>query len=65
MAGGMRDWCGDVAYGGDPGLRPVRGGSWGANARYCRAAVRHGNEPSIVNTNYGFRLARVAAPRAL
>ena len=61
LAGGMRDWCGDVTYGGDPTRRPVRGGSWNSYARNCRSAIRLGNEPWRVHTNYGFRLARAAA----
>ena len=62
LAGGMRDWCGDADYGGDPGRRPVRGGSWNSPARSSRTAYRRGLEPWIVVTNFGFRLARAAAP---
>ena len=62
LAGGMRDWCGDADYGGDPKRRPVRGGSWFTDARYCRAANRFGVDPWFVFAIYGFRLARAAAP---
>ena len=62
LAGGMRDWCGDTDYGGDPKARPVRGGSWLSIARSCRSAYRNGFEPWNVNTFIGFRLARAAAP---
>jgi formylglycine-generating enzyme required for sulfatase activity/tRNA A-37 threonylcarbamoyl transferase component Bud32 len=62
MAGGMRDWCGDATYGGDPGRRPVRGGSWHSSARSCRCANRIGLVPWSVDTSYGFRLALAAAP---
>jgi serine/threonine-protein kinase len=61
LAGGMRDWCGDASYGGDPKRRPIRGGSWITIERNCRAAHRNGIEPWIVSSNHGFRLARVAA----
>ncbi len=58
LAGGMRDWCGDVRYGDDTKRRPMRGGSWITLARSCRAAHRNGLEPWIVSANHGFRLAR-------
>ncbi len=61
LAGGMRDWCGDENYSGDPKRRPVRGGSWSSNARSCRAAIRLGDVPWNVYTYVGFRFARVAA----
>jgi formylglycine-generating enzyme required for sulfatase activity/tRNA A-37 threonylcarbamoyl transferase component Bud32 len=61
LAGGMRDWCGDADYGGDPKRRPVRGGSWSTNARVSRTANRHGREPWNVTSINGFRLARAAA----
>ena len=63
LAGGMRDWCGEDNYGGDPQRRPVRGGSWFSLARNCRTAFRLGVVPWLVNSYYGFRLARaLAAP---
>ncbi len=62
LAGGMRDWCGDEDYGGDPQRRPVRGGSWFSSARYCRTASRLGNAPWVVPASLGFRFARAAAP---
>jgi serine/threonine-protein kinase len=61
LAGGMRDWCGDETYGGDPIRRPVRGGSWLTRARNGRSAIRYGYEPWGVGTYYGLRAARVAA----
>ena len=62
LAGGMRDWCGDVDFGGEPSRRPVRAGAWSTNARNCRSASRGGNQPWYVSTSYSFRLARAAAP---
>jgi formylglycine-generating enzyme required for sulfatase activity len=40
------------------GLFVLRGGSWGSDARWSRAADRSGNEPTIRNVNLGVRLAR-------
>ena len=39
--------------------RVVRGGSWGSDARYCRAAYRDGNGPQSRNVYLGFRVAAV------
>ena len=58
LAGGMRDFCGDEAYGADRNRRPVRGGSWYSLAGSCRTTHRGGREPWSVNTVHGFRLAR-------
>ncbi len=58
MGGSMRGWCGDVDYGGDVQRRPVRGGSWAAQERHCRCAVRGGYPPWFVSADFGFRLAR-------
>jgi eukaryotic-like serine/threonine-protein kinase len=58
MGGSMRDWCGDEHYGGDPQRRPVRGGSWAAQERHCRTAVRGGYPPWFVSADFGFRLVR-------
>ena len=58
LGGSMRDWCGDEDYGGDPQRRPVRGGSWAAQQRHCRAAVRGGYPPWFVSADFGFRLTK-------
>ena len=60
QAGGMRDWCGDPTYGGDPRQRPARGGAWITFSRVCRAAYRNGFAPDAVLASNGFRLARGA-----
>jgi len=57
LAGGIREWCGDEAYGGHPKRRPVRNGSWFSYARYCRSASRVGHLPWYVFSDVGFRLA--------
>ncbi len=62
LAGGIREWCGDPSYGGDPTRRPLRGGSWFAYPRFCRAAHRNGHEPWFVHSNHGFRVARSISP---
>ena len=62
LAGSTRDWCGDAHYGGDPTCRPVRGGSWNADARACRTGHRNGLLPWYVLGSIGLRLARDAAP---
>jgi len=40
--------------------RVIRGGGWGSNARVCRSAHRHLNNPDYDNFNVGFRLVRSA-----
>jgi eukaryotic-like serine/threonine-protein kinase len=62
LGGSMRDWCGNRTYGDDPARRPVRGGSYGADARFCRATCRYGIGPWNVRASCGFRLVRPAAP---
>ena len=56
-AGSMRDWCGDEAFDDDQTLRPVRGGSWNYDPRFCRSACRLGRAPWRVFAYNGFRLA--------
>jgi serine/threonine-protein kinase len=58
LAGSMRDWCGDEEFDGDATLRPVRGGSWNYDPRFCRAACRLGRPPWRVFAYNGFRLAK-------
>ena len=63
MAGGVRDWCGDDTFGGEAERRPVRGGSWFMNARYCRTAYRNGVPPQLAPDTVGCRLVRACEPR--
>ena len=69
MSGNVLEWCSDwygdylsnaqtnpqgPSSGSD---RVLRGGSWGGNARYCRASDRGYGFLSFLNYNLGFRLA--------
>ena len=56
-AGGMRDYCGDVTFDGDPRRRPVRGGSNNTHAGLCRLAARSNYAPDFLHSHCGFRLA--------
>ncbi len=58
MAGGVRDWCRETRFNGEPGRRPVRGGAWCAAERVCQLTNRFGYEPSIARSYMGLRLAR-------
>lgn len=58
LGGGVREWCADPAFDGDPARRPVRGGGWSCSERLCRAAGRFGFVPASVHTYLGFRLVR-------
>ena len=58
MAGGMRDYCGEPAFDGDPRRRPVRGGSYNTHAGLCRLAARSNYAPDFLHSHCGFRLAR-------
>ncbi|MCF8314077.1 MAG: SUMF1/EgtB/PvdO family nonheme iron enzyme [Saprospiraceae bacterium] len=73
MSGNVWEWCQDTwhdsydgaptdgsawASGGDAARRVVRGGSWGSNPEYCRAAYRYRYSASSRSLNIGFRLAR-------
>ena len=42
--------------------RVVRGGSWGAAARYVRVAGRLNAAPAFTFNDYGFRCARTVTP---
>ena len=55
-AGGVRDWCGDPAFDGDPRLRPVRGGAWNANGKASRCSSRAAVDASRGRPDVGFRL---------
>jgi eukaryotic-like serine/threonine-protein kinase len=57
LAGGIRDWCGDAGFQGNPDDRPVRGGCWSGSARLSRAANRFMHNAGVVRTYLGFRLA--------
>ena len=61
-AGSMRDWCGDESFDDDSTLRPVRGGSWNYDPRFCRSACRLGRAPWRVFAYNGFRLAYDLTP---
>lgn len=72
MTGNVSEWCYDVFdahyYASSPPRNPrgpesgkyriLRGGSWSSNFRYCRAACRHGEQPEVRSSYYGFRLCR-------
>jgi formylglycine-generating enzyme required for sulfatase activity len=62
LGGNVYDWTStEEAQGTGPhrrGWRVYRGGCWSSTARYCRAAYRGRTEPTLVNVNLGFRLAR-------
>jgi formylglycine-generating enzyme required for sulfatase activity len=44
---------------GDGSMRVLRGGSWGKDAKFGRAAVRNKFAPNYRDFSYGFRLARM------
>jgi formylglycine-generating enzyme required for sulfatase activity len=76
MHGNVWEWCRDcwhASYEGAPvdgsawrrdadkGTRVLRGGSWSAQARYCRAAARRfGGHPRVQSREIGFRVAMAA-----
>jgi serine/threonine-protein kinase len=68
LAGGVRDWVGDLAdpsaptYEGDPTC-PVRGGAWNQDAKMCRLAGRMRVLQTTRHASLGFRLARELGPR--
>jgi formylglycine-generating enzyme required for sulfatase activity len=70
MAGNLSEWCWDWygvyvlgsqadPYGATYGTsRILRGGSWDADARYCRVANRNSDAPSNSSFSTGFRVIR-------
>jgi eukaryotic-like serine/threonine-protein kinase len=60
MHGNVHEWCDDTAEDADgASTRLLRGGSWYDASKICRAALRNTHEPSHLENNLGFRLARV------
>jgi formylglycine-generating enzyme required for sulfatase activity len=65
MLGNVWEWCADpwrasyasTARESAASERVVRGGAWGNDARYVRAAFRAGLEPAHRSVDLGFRLA--------
>lgn len=67
MHGNVWEWCADgaAAYPASgteepaaaAGARRMRGGGWGSNANYCRAAFRDSGGPGFRNSLLGLRLA--------
>lgn len=43
--------------------RVIRGGGWGIDAAYCRAAYRANVDPNNVYGSFGFRCARAQSTR--
>ncbi len=75
LLGNVREWVGDRFSGDQPATprvdpqgpedgpaRVCRGGSWGAHARYVRAAYRDGDQPGYRYGSLGFRLSRGPQP---
>ena len=56
MAGNVWEWC-EVEESGS-GSRVIRGGGWLLNARGCRSADRHGDDPGGRSDYLGFRPSR-------
>ena len=59
--GNVWEWVEDC-YGGDCGVRVVRGGSWYDSPRDLRSAVRGGNPTGDRDAHVGFRVARTLTP---
>jgi len=57
-AGGMRHYCAEETFDGDPERRPVRGGSWRASDLPCRLCYRYGQPWWQMFTSIGFRVIR-------
>ena len=70
MHGNVWEWCADAWYdytlgpqtnpihvGNDKALHVLRGGGWGAQARYCRSASRYRDDPNQAWNYRGLRLA--------
>jgi len=60
MHGNVWEWCDDAAKVEDGAPHRVsRGGGWGHDSGYCRAASRNTGAPSARHDDLGLRLARV------
>ena len=57
-AGGVRDWCAEDSFDGDPDRRVVRGGACGSAPSFCRSAWRGGFRAWAVSSYVGLRLCR-------
>ena len=57
-AGGLRDWCAEEHFDGDPDRRVVRGGAWASAPAFCRSAWRGGMSAWAVSAYVGLRLCR-------
>jgi formylglycine-generating enzyme required for sulfatase activity len=64
----VNDWGSESYYASSPSVNPpgpssgtfrvLRGGSWVLNSYYCRSSLRFGLNPSVDNSDLGFRVAR-------
>lgn len=65
LAGGVREWCMDECFEGDPNRRPAVGGGWTSTSNQCRLTNRFGFEAGGVRSYLGFRLAYGLTPRLM